>query len=202
MVVATAVIVALANNRPTSRRPAPRSPVNGGANRYLGTGIPSGLRLPTFALPDLRGHRVTSSGVGGHVVVITFFDSKCTTQCPLDAAAIAGALDQLSPRQRRQVRSLAISMSPRDDTIANARAFLRAHHLLGRMDYLIGTPRQLRPVWSEFHVLSSLQSGNSDLHSADIRIYERGGSWVADFDASDLNPADIAHDLRVAIGRA
>jgi hypothetical protein len=56
-------------------------------------------------------------------------------------------------------------------------------------------------VWNEFQVLSSLESGHDTLHSAPVRIYDRRGMWVATLHAgADLTEANLAHDIRVALG--
>jgi hypothetical protein len=52
-----------------------------------------------------------------------------------------------------------------------------------------------------FQILSSLESGKDILHSAPVRIYV-GGIWVATLHAGvDLTPANLAHDVRIALAR-
>ena len=88
-----------------------------------------------------------------------------------------------------------------DDTRANVRTFLRAHHVLGRLHYLVGTMRTLRPIWTAFAVLPAVDTGSADIHSADVRVFDRRGIWRSTFHRGvDLTPANIAHDVRVALG--
>jgi hypothetical protein len=49
-------------------------------------------------------------------------------------------------------------------------------------------------------VLPALDSGSSDIHSAPVRVYDRGGVWVSTQNAgADLTPENLAHDLRLAL---
>src|SRR5204863_1348648 len=104
------------------------------SNEYQGTAAPPGFELPSFSLIDYRGHRVSSSGLQGRVVVMTFLDSKCTDACPLVASVVARAVEQLDADQRG-VAVIALSVNPDADIPARVRAFLSARHATGRIDY-------------------------------------------------------------------
>jgi cytochrome oxidase Cu insertion factor (SCO1/SenC/PrrC family) len=132
---------------------------------------------------------------------MTFLESKCREACPVIAAEIAQTLALLTPAERRQVAAVAVSTHPADDTPRSVRAFVKRHRLAGRLDYLIGSEGELRPVWKAFHVLSALDSGDADTHSAPVRVYSPEGEWVATLHAgADLTPGNLAHDVRVALG--
>lgn len=114
----------------------------------------------------------------------------------------ARALDALSSAERRDVTAVAISTDPVEDTAEAVRRFLRRNRALGRLLYIGGGQAQseLRSVWSAFDVLSSLESGQDTVHSAPVRIYDRGGTWVATLHVgADLSETNLAHDLRVAL---
>jgi hypothetical protein len=58
----------------------------------------------------------------------------------------------------------------------------------------------MRPIWRAFHVLSAAETGNADVHSADVRVYDRTGEWVSTMHLPpDLTPKNLAHDIRVAL---
>ena len=96
--------------------------------------------------------------------------------------------------------AIAISADPRDDTPANIRAFLRRHRARGTFRYLAGPIPTMKRLWHEFQILSSLESGNADTHSAPVRIYSRDGVWLATQHAgADLTPANLVHDIRMAL---
>ena len=122
----------------------------------------------------------------------------------LDIAwTVARTLDGLTQDERRDVRAVAISTDPAEDTERNVRSFLVRNRAVGRLLYLGGgqPESELRAVWNEFKVLSSLESGEDTLHSAPVRIYDRHGEWVATLHAgADLTEESLAHDIRVALG--
>lgn len=137
------------------------------------------------------------------MTVLTFLDSQCTESCPVMAWTVARAIDGLTRAERKDVEAVAISTDPAEDTTASVRGFLARNPGIGRLWYIGGgePERKLRKVWNAFQILSSLESGHDTLHSAPVRIHDRSGSWVATLHAgADLSEANLAHDIRVALG--
>ena len=158
--------------------------------------------MPAFSLRNYDGRLVRSSDLRGRVTVLTFLDSQCTESCPVIAWTVARAFDALTPAEREDVRAVAISTDPAEDTRATVRRFLARNRAVGRLLYVGGgqAERELRSVWKSFYVLSSLESGQDTLHSAPVRIYDRTGTWVATLHAgADLGEANLVHDIRVAL---
>src|SRR5204863_309752 len=83
-----------------------------------------------------------------------FLDTDCKTKCPVFASDIGAGLRLLSGSEHRQVVALALTVNPARDTPASVRAFLRRRHAL-EIDFLLGTAKQMRPIWKEFHVVSA-----------------------------------------------
>ena len=171
--------------------PAPRA--------YRGSEPPAGIRLAAFTLRDYRGDVVRTSGLHGKVVLVTFLDTDCQTKCPVFASDIGAALRLVSGLERRQVVALGLTVNPKRDTPASVRAFLRRRHAMA-IDFLLGTTKQMRPIWRAFHVVSAAETGNADVHSSDARVYDRSGEWVSTlYVPADLTPANLAHDIRTAL---
>ncbi len=178
--------------------PGPASP---GGGPYRGSEPPAGIQLPSFELTSYRGGpRATSDQLRGRVVLLTLLDSQCTDACPILASVVARTVDRLTPAERSQVRAVAVTVDPAEDTPANVRRFLRARRAEGRLDYLLGSERELRPLWNALQILPSLDSGRDNLHSAPLQLYNRGGAWVATLHAgADLSEENLLHDIRVAL---
>jgi cytochrome c biogenesis protein CcmG/thiol:disulfide interchange protein DsbE len=169
---------------------------------YRGSEPPARIRAPDFALRDYEGRLIQMRALRGKVVLVTFLDIDCTTKCPIIAGEVGAAVRRLSPVERLQVVPLAITVNPGKDTPAGARSFLRRRHVLHELDFLLGSVHQLRPVWRSFHVLSATETGDADIHSADVRVFDRGGFWVSTLHAGlDLTPGNLAHDIRLALAR-
>jgi len=168
---------------------------------YRGSRPPPGIVLASFDLRDYRGERVRSRALEGKVILITFLETKCKEACPIIASQIGKGLDLLDPGERGGVVAIAISVHPGDDSPANVRQFLRRHQVEGDVRYLIGSERELRPVWNAFQILPALDTGDADTHSASVRIFNREGEWVSTLHPGvDLTPKNLAHDLVAAQG--
>ncbi len=167
---------------------------------YRGSIPPPGIHAPDFTLRSYRGPTVRLAALRSKVVLVTFLDTKCTESCPIIAGVIGVALPRLTLSERGQVEAVAITVQPRLDTPASVRRFLRVRHALGALDFLIGSVSQLRPVWKVFHVLPAVDTGNADIHSSDVRIFNRDGIWVSNLHVGvDLTPANLVHDVRTAL---
>lgn len=172
--------------------------VDGG---YRGSEPPAGIELPAFDLRSYRGDEVASEELRGSVVVLTLLDSQCKDACPVIAWTVARTLDRLTQAERREIRALAVTGDPAEDTPASVRRFLRAQRAEGRLDWLIGSERDLRPLWDALQLLPSLDTRNDSLHSAPVRIYDRSSVWVATLHAqADLSEENLVHDIRRALG--
>lgn len=193
--VLAAVFIALAANG--SGRPEPASRDDG---PYRGSEPPAGIQLPSFELTSYRGALATSNELRGRVLLLALLDSQCTDACPILASVVAGTVDRLTSEERSQVTAVAVTVDPAEDTPANVRRFLRARRAEGRLDYLLGSERELRPLWNALQILPSLDTGRDNLHSAPLRLYNRDGAWVATLHAgADLSEENLLHDIRVAL---
>jgi cytochrome oxidase Cu insertion factor (SCO1/SenC/PrrC family) len=197
LIVAGALVGALLA---TGRSPASQSPPELGGGPYRGSEPPTGIRIPNVSLPSYRGEVVSLRGQRGKVVVLTFLDSKCTDTCPIIAAVIGRAWPLLTATERMQIRAYAISVNPLVDKPQSVRRFLAARHAVAALDWLVAPVEEMRPVWHDFGVLPATETGNNDLHSADVRVFDRRGTWVSTLHAGvDLTPSNLVHDIRLAL---
>ena len=172
------------------------------AGPYRGSRPPRGIHAPDFTLRDYRGRIVRMASLRGRVVLTTFVDSACHDACPIIVARLGAGLRLLDAATRRNLVALAITVDPRVDAPARVRRFLRQRGALGQVDYLIGTVRELRPIWKAYGILPAVDTGDSDVHSADVRVFDRRGEWVSTLhNGVDLTAANIAHDVEVALER-
>jgi protein SCO1/2 len=202
LIVAGALAVALGRGAGDGAQDGAALPAAASGGPFRGSEPPVRILLASFALRDVDGGLVRSRDLRGRIVLLTFLDSQCTESCPVIASQIARTLDSLEPAERKQVAAVAISTDPAEDTKASVRDFLRRNRALGKVHYLGGGEpvARLRAVWKRFMILSSHESGQDTLHSAPVRMYDRQGVWVTTLHpGADLTPANLAHDIRVAL---
>jgi protein SCO1 len=172
----------------------------GSEGDFRGSLPPQGIKLPELALADQNGDVVRTQDLRGKVALVTFLDTQCEESCPLIASAVADGLGRLTAEERRRVVAVAISVDPAEDTPLSVRRFLANRGAEDALRYVVAPETELRPLWEEFGVLSSADSGSDNLHSAPVRIYDRSGVWAATLHAGvDLTPQNLVHDVRVAL---
>jgi protein SCO1 len=167
-----------------SRDEAPSGP------GFAGSLMPDGVRAPDFSLRDQDGRRVTMREFRGRPVLVTFLYTHCDETCPLQAQTARGALDDLG----HDVPAIAVAVDPPNDTPKSARAFLAKNHALGRLDFVLGTRRQLGPVWKGFAIRP--QSVSQE-HQGRYTLVDKRGFQRVGFPLDQATPERIAHDLRL-----
>jgi protein SCO1/2 len=69
------------------------------------------------------------------------------------------------------------------DTPEAVRAFLERHDLVGRMDYIVGTRKELVPLWKAWEVVAQPPGRAVSAHSARIVLIDEEGSQVGAYSA-------------------
>ncbi len=131
-------------------------------------------------LHDQNGELFSLASLRGRSVAIVFFDSHCHQECPLEGRALAAA-EQSLPAARRPVL-VAVSVNPLD-TPASATSAAKAWGLASAAPWhwLMGTRKQLAPVWAAYHIYVSPHPVGGDivhteaLYLVDRRSYMRSG---------------------------
>ena len=159
-------------------------------NTFEGASMPEGLFAPDFELRDQEGERVSMRALRGRPVIVTFLYTHCEDTCPIQAQTVRGALDDLG----HDVPALAIAVDPPNDTPQSARKFLAEQRVTGRLDFVLGSRAQLRPVWDGFGVRPQRVT---EEHNARITLIDRRGIQRVGYPGSEATPERLAHDLRL-----
>jgi cytochrome oxidase Cu insertion factor (SCO1/SenC/PrrC family) len=154
---------------------------------------PAGATLaPDFRLRDQAGRTMTLSSERGHVVLLTFLDSHCQQECPIEGRLLAAVQRRIGAAMHAELA--VVTVNPWADSGRSARAFAAESHWSGSWHWLLGTPAQLRPVWAHYAV--GVRRTPSDinhttvLYLIDPRGFQRAAYLVP------FSPADVAADIR------
>jgi protein SCO1 len=151
---------------------------------------------PDFTLRDSLGKPVTLSQFKGKAVLLTFIYDHCPDVCPLIVSNLHNALVKLGS-EANKVQIVAVSVDPRGDTPATVKSFIAAHEMTGRMEYLIGSLKQLAPVWRLYGVGVQATPDSREVdHSAFVYGITADGRRVALYPSS-LKPEWIVHDVPI-----
>jgi protein SCO1 len=156
---------------------------------FEGARMPPGVRAPDFRLENQDGETITMRSLRGRPAIVTFLYTTCEDTCPIQAQTIRGALDQLG----YDLPALAIAVDPPRDTANRAKAFLAEQHALGRIDFILGSRSELKPLWDGFFIRP--QSVTEE-HQARITLVDANGYQRVGFPGSEATPERLAHDLR------
>lgn len=180
----TAIGAALALTR--SRTPAVAPPLRARVTWAAGE-----RRAPDFRLRDQTGRVASLAAERGHAVLLTFLDSHCRQECPVEGHLLAVTQRALGAAGNSKL--VVISVDPWADTSRSARAFaVRSHWNNWR--WFFGSQAQLRPVWKRYGV-GVLKTPRDIAHTAvvyaiDPRGFERALYLVP------FSPRDVALEVR------
>jgi protein SCO1/2 len=180
---------------------SPSVPTAGQSGAFDGAAFPGGVRAPAFALTDQYGHKVSLGSYRGQVVALAFLSPGCRT-CTLVAQQVRGALDELGAKPG--VRVIFVSNALRVPTRARIGQLLAETSLTGRVEYLAGTTKQLRPLWRAYHILP-LSTGSTAADKAaeaavTVLLIDRQGIERVGFGVEQITPEGLAHDIRLLTG--
>ncbi len=147
------------------------------------------LPAPPFTLTDQSGRTVSLRSLGGHVVVLTFLDPVCTTDCPLIAQELRVA-DRMLGAGAAGVDLVAVDINPLYDATTFTSAF-DAQEGLDRLPnwiFLTGPLDQLESVWDHYGAQSAVSpAGAMIAHNDIVYVIDRTGRTrvVLDADPGD-----------------
>jgi protein SCO1 len=159
-------------------------------SRFEGAVMPAGLRAPDFELRDQDGEPISMRDFRGKPVLVTFLYTTCEETCPLQAQTARGALDELG----HDVPAIAVAVDPPRDTPERARAFLSEQRALGRLDFVLGSRAELRPLWEGFAIQP--QSVTQE-HQARFTLVDKRGYQRVGYPGPQATAERLAHDLRL-----
>lgn len=150
LVIAVGAMLALRQRSTAGAAPSGATPVRAAPATLAAGTVLGGTAAPPFDLADQRGRSISLAHLHGRLVVLTFLDATCATECPITAQYLDWTAHFLG-RRARDVTWLALSVNPRN-TRAKGAAFLKRNHVTVPLHVLLGTRAQLAPLWHAYGV--------------------------------------------------
>ena len=136
-------------------------------------GTPVFGQAPNFTLTDQFGRRVSLSSYRGHVVILAFNDSECTTVCPLTTTAMVDAKRMLGPAATN-VALLGVDANPDATAIKDVRSYSELHGMVHAWKFVTGSQAELKRVWAAYHIEVAVTRGQID-HTPAVFVISSGG---------------------------
>jgi cytochrome oxidase Cu insertion factor (SCO1/SenC/PrrC family) len=179
------------------------------ADAIDGSAAPLNFAAPAFTLTDQDGHQVSLASLRGKVVLLTFLDPVCTSDCPLIAQEFRAA-DRLLGSQAANVEMVAIVANPVYRSLAYTRAFDSQEGLarLPNWLFLTGSLSQLQQAWQDYAIGAEvLPAGGMIAHSDVAYVIDSGGHTRAELNfnpgpGTESSESSFAVELSVAAQRA
>jgi cytochrome oxidase Cu insertion factor (SCO1/SenC/PrrC family) len=149
-----------------------------------GDAAPLNYPAAAFTLTDQDGRQVSLASLHGKVVLLTFLDPVCTSDCPLIAQEFRQA-DQVLGAKSRGVELVAIVANPLYHSVAYTRAFDSQERLTDVPNwlYLTGSVAQLQRAWRNYAVAAQiLPAGGMIAHSDVAYVIDARGHTRAELD--------------------
>jgi len=164
---------------------------------YEASGVLTPVRTaPPLALRNYLGVPVNITSYRGKAVLVTFLYTNCPDVCPLITSQLRVAQNLMGPATASKAEIIAVSVDPKGDTRKAVAAFLARHAMTGRMQYLVGSARELAAVWSAWGVGSERDAQKPEFvnHSGLIYGITGTGKRITLY-APSFQPSEIAHDV-------
>jgi protein SCO1/2 len=159
-------------------------------------------QAPPLTLRNYLGQPVNIDSYRGKAVLVTFLYTNCPDICPLITSNLRVALNLMGPKTASKVQIIAVSVDPRGDTPKAVAAFLARHEMTGRMQYLIGSAKELARVWKAWGVGSERDAQQPQFINHTGLVYGVTGSGQRlTLYASSFQPSEIAHDVPLLAAR-
>jgi cytochrome oxidase Cu insertion factor (SCO1/SenC/PrrC family) len=155
------------------------------AQAIAGYSPPLNSPASPFRLTDQDGRMVTLASLRGKVVLLTFLDPVCTTDCPLIAQEFKATAAMLGA-QAKQTELVAIVANPTYNGTQFTQAFTRQEGLNTVPDwlYLTGTLPQLRSAWQQYGItVQNLPAGAMSAHNDLAFVIDRSGVILQEISA-------------------
>ena len=155
-----------------------------------GNSAPEDYPAPGFQLTDQNGQPVSLASLRGKVVLMTFLDPVCTSDCPIIGAGVEKKGVLLGSADK-DVELVAVVANPTYRSVAFTRAFDREEGLdtVPNWLYLSGSLSQLTAVWQHYGVeVQNLPAGAMVAHSDLALVIDRTGH-IREETSSDPGPA-------------
>jgi cytochrome oxidase Cu insertion factor (SCO1/SenC/PrrC family) len=134
-----------------------------------GDSAPQNYAAAPFSLTDQNGHRVTLASLRGKVVLLTFLDPVCTSDCPLEAQEFRQA-GQLLGRADHHVELVSIVANPVDYQVGYVQAFDQQEQLntVPNWLFLTATPTRLQRVWSAYGIAAQIEPAGGMIGHSEV----------------------------------
>jgi cytochrome oxidase Cu insertion factor (SCO1/SenC/PrrC family) len=169
------------------------------AQAIAGSGTPVSGAASPFTLTDQHGQSVSLASLQGKVVLLTFLDPVCVSECPLIAQEFKQA-GQILGAGGRDVELVCVNLNPTYSDISYGQAFDQQEGLntVSNWEFLTGSPDALKKIYAAYGVASQVLPAGAMLGHSDVAfVISRSGQLVQEL---NLTPGPGSAATRSSFG--
>jgi cytochrome oxidase Cu insertion factor (SCO1/SenC/PrrC family) len=167
---------------------------------------------PNFTLTSQDGRQVSLASLRGKVVLLTFLDPVCVTDCPIIGQEMRAADAELGS-EAANTELVAVVANPTYTSTAFTRAFTHQEGFdqVPNWLYLTGSLSQLQSVWQHYGIqIENLPAGAMTAHNDLVYVIDAAGTAREEINsdpgaATDATKSSFASlfvdDIRQAMGQ-
>jgi protein SCO1 len=179
----------------TAQQGVPKGQTAVDNSKYSGGEATPPKAAPELKLNNYLGEPVDLAEFKGKAVLVTFIYDHCPDICPLIVSHLKTAQAELGSKAD-DMQIVAVSTDPQGDTPKTVAKFLDEHEMTGKMQYLIGSPKELEHVWTDWNIVAKRAKTGRDLVEHSALIYGIGADGkITTLYPANFDPSQIVHDV-------
>ena len=158
--------------------------------------------LDGVALRDQDGHAVNARDLRGHILLLNFVYTRCSSTCPVQTHQLVVLQQALAAKRlSNQVVFLSVSVDPMNDGPSELREYGRRHGVdFSNWRFATGGVRDIDRLVQRLSVLER-QAGSLqlDAHNTDLRLMAPDGRLVQRYAGRPVDTERLAREIELLV---
>ncbi len=167
--------------------------------------LPEGGQAPSFTAYNLSDKPVALNQLNGKVVVMTWFYTHCTDECPLTMYRFEELQNKLKQQGTfgKDVVLVAVTLDPKRDTTPVLQAYAAHYHADSRGSYFLrDNPTETAKILESYGIQEKqLPDTEAIEHTIKTEIIDQNGNIRKTYNTANLNPDQMLSDINSLLAR-
>lgn len=169
------------------------------------TSLPEGGPAPDFTAENLSGKPVSLSDLNGKIVVVTWYYTRCTDECPLTMLRFEQLQQKLKQEGKlgNDVVLVSLTLDPKHDTLPVIAKYAAHYHAdLKSWYFLRATPAKTAQILKEYGIQDKqLPHKETIEHTIKTEVIDPDGNIRKTYNTANLNPNQMLSDINSLLAR-
>lgn len=173
--------------------------------RAGGGSLPVSGQAPNFSAEDIHGTTVSMKDLNGKLVLITWYYTHCTDECPLTMYRFEQIQNQLEQQGDfgKKVVLVAVTLDPARDTIPVIRQYAAHYHAnLNGWYFLRANPAQTVQILHKWGIQVKPSTDKEFIeHTSKTDLLDQSGNIRASYNTANLDTKTVLSNINSLIAR-